>query len=196
VLQTINLRSHLDVLSERMWTLLPLQPDFCIQLQKIAKYRLSSNLFREAEISGPQRVEASIRNDKILWLDAKSLELTEEETHVLQKLEELRSELKSYFRIYLPETECHYAQYEKNHFYQKHVDITSHNNKRFFSFVIYLNDNWLETDGGELVAYKKDQVLFRVRPQMGQMILFRSELEHEVKITHRERLSLTGWFRQ
>ena len=62
--------------------------------------------------------------------------------------------------------------------------------------MLYLNEDWKESDGGHLIGYDQDKVIFRVKPELGQMILFRSDLEHEVMPTQRGRFSLTGWFRK
>ena len=195
--ETTHLLPHLDELSEKMWTLISIDPEFCLQLRQSAKQRLEHQLFRQAELALNKKIISEIRNDQIFWLDEKTDSKTPAEEKILHNLQALQSELKTNLRVFLDSFECHYAFYDKGHFYKKHRDTTSHNNKRIFSFVIYLNPNWQPEDGGQLVGYQADgEVSFEIRPELGHLLLFRSDLEHEVKPTTRERLSLTGWFRQ
>ncbi len=61
--------------------------------------------------------------------------------------------------------------------------------------IIYLNENWQEKDGGELKIYQAntEQV---VLPTSGKTVFFKSnELAHEVLITHKKRMSITGWLK-
>jgi SM-20-related protein len=199
VLETTHLRKHLDELSEKMWTLIPFDQVQSSDLLKSAQRRLQNHQFRQAGLAAIQSVSDSslqIRNDEIFWLDSKSHDLSEVEKKTLIFLENLRQEIKNDLRVSLSEFECHFAFYDTGHFYQKHRDITSTNNKRVFSFVLYLNENWKDTDGGHLVGYDQENIIFRIKPELGQMILFRSDLEHEVMPTLRGRFSLTGWFRK
>lgn len=196
MLQTTHLRPHLDELSDQMWTTFFVDPIFSSRLQQKANLRLQMQLFRDAGLAASNQVQSQIRNDKIFWLDAKLPDLSEIESSALHSLDQLRQQIRTDLRVSLGEVECHYAFYEKGHFYKRHRDTTSQNNKRIFSFVLYLNDNWKEDDGGALMAYGNEKILFSIQPEIGKMILFRSELEHEVLITNRDRLSLTGWFRQ
>ena len=65
--------------------------------------------------------------------------------------------------------------------------------------VAYLNPDWSEEDGGELVLYpeKGEQGELRVTPAHGTFVLFLSEdFEHEVLPARRDRLSIAGWFRR
>ncbi|MBC7419622.1 MAG: 2OG-Fe(II) oxygenase [Bdellovibrio sp.] len=196
MLQTINLESHLDEISIQGWSVLPVPLKLAEQLAKLATERFKQNIFKHAALTESISPIADIRNDKILWLDAKNFTLEQSEVLILNQLELLKTSLQNYFRIHLSELECHYAVYEPGHFYQRHVDATQANNKRIFSFVIYLNENWQAEDGGQLIAYDNEQVLFKILPSAGQMILFKSTLEHEVVTTAQTRLSLTGWFRK
>ncbi len=190
---------HLDDLSEKKWTLIPIDQQLCLALHKCAITRLQMHQFRQAGLAAVQNVnDASlkIRNDEIFWLDAKAHELSDIETQTLAFLDNLRLEIKENLRVSLTEFECHFAFYDKGHYYQKHRDTTSANNKRVFSFVLYLNENWQDSDGGQLIGYEQQEVLFQIKPAIGNLILFRSDLEHEVMSTFRGRFSLTGWFRK
>lgn len=194
--ETTHLRKHLDELSEKMWTLIPLDIQRCSTLLECAQHRLQNDQFRQAALASTQQVRPEIRNDKIFWLDAKAADLAPAEKEFLLFLDGLRLEIKNDLRVGLSEFECHFAFYDKGHFYQKHRDATSQNNRRVFSFVLYLNPEWTADDGGHLVGYSDQNILFQIKPELGRMILFRSDIEHEVQATLRGRLSLTGWFRK
>jgi SM-20-related protein len=92
----------------------------------------------------------------------------------------------------LKDFECHFAIYPENTFYKKHIDRFQQNAHRVLSFVLYLNENWQKGDGGELGIYP-DKEEHIVEPVAGRLILFRSEILHEVLLSHKERISLTGW---
>ncbi|MNP51674.1 hypothetical protein D3C76_1460150 [compost metagenome] len=65
------------------------------------------------------------------------------------------------------------------------------------SAVVYLNEGWLPTYGGQLRMYLEDDHVYDVEPVGGCLVVFLSgEVPHEVLPATRERLSLTGWFRR
>ena len=65
------------------------------------------------------------------------------------------------------------------------------------SAVLYLNEDWLPEDGGQLRMFLADDVEHDVQPVAGCLAIFLSgEVPHEVLPARRERLSLTGWFRR
>jgi SM-20-related protein len=191
-----NLDKYFNDLEQQNWTLIPIDIQHAQKLLNSAKTKLYSKRSRSAGITGSSEPVSALRNDRIFWLESNSTQNDETETKTLQQLAELTESLRQYFRASLSEVECHYSVYETGHFYQKHRDITAENNRRFFSFVLYLNKDWNKSDAGELVAYQNSSVLFKVSPQLGSMILFRSDLEHEVLPTNRSRYALTGWIRK
>lgn len=195
-MQTINLDLHLAELSNQGWTVLPFERTLAQKLAKLAIEHRQNKSFKRASLSESSSPILEIRNDEILWLEAKSFNLEESEVALLSGLECLKLALKEYFRIHLSEIECHYAIYDAGHFYHRHSDATQVNNRRIFSFVIYLNENWSKEDAGQLIGYGEEEIIFELKPELGQMILFRSDIEHEVKMTKRPRMSVTGWFRK
>ena len=59
--------------------------------------------------------------------------------------------------------------------------------------MIYLNEEWAEGDGGELVIYKNSGEM-KIQPLASRCVLFKSDqIEHEVLFTNKPRYSLTGW---
>jgi SM-20-related protein len=91
--------------------------------------------------------------------------------------------------------EFHYALYETGSFYKRHLDQFRSNKSRAFSMIMYLNADWETKDGGELCVYHADRIQ-TIAPENGKCVFFRSnELEHEVLVTHKPRLSITGWLK-
>jgi SM-20-related protein len=62
------------------------------------------------------------------------------------------------------------------------------------SAVLYLNTTWETTDGGELVLDLENGTSEKIIPEAGKMVIFLSHLMHEVQVTQRDRMSITGWF--
>ena len=51
-------------------------------------------------------------------------------------------------------------------------------NARKLSCILYLNTDWGEDDGGELVIYnQQDQTLAIVKPEVGTFVIFVSEVK-------------------
>lgn len=134
-----------------------------------------------------------IRNDKIYWLDRQHDNAAEQ----------LFFELMDTFVSYLNRTcytgitgyEFHYALYEKGSFYKRHLDQFKNDSRRAYSIIMYLNADWEEKDGGELVLYHANHIQ-TIAPVNGKCVFFKSsELEHEVLITHQPRMSITGWLK-
>ena len=134
-----------------------------------------------------------IRSDKIYWLDR-----AHNDVH-----ENMFFDLMDSFIVFL-NRECytgimgyefHYALYEKDSFYKKHLDQFQSNKSRAFTMIMYLNVDWHENDGGELCIYHDDMVQ-TISPVNGKCVFFKSsELVHEVLLTHKPRLSITGWLK-
>jgi len=94
--------------------------------------------------------------------------------------------------------ESHFACYDVGAYYKRHVDAFIGQSNRALSLVAYLNEQWQESDGGELVLYtsEDDATGFTVRPEKGTFVIFLSEqFPHEVKTSNRQRHSVAGWFR-
>lgn len=190
---TINLEIYFSKIAELGWAVVPLDLSFAEQLKNELENKKKLNLFKPASLAGAM-TEKTIRNDLTCWIDEN--QSSEVESKLLQNLKRLQEQLKNYFRIALTHFEVHYALFPEGHFYHKHTDQKANNNHRFFSFVIYLNKNWNPDQKGRLLVYdKNDTVQFQMTPEFGQMILFRSDLLHEVEISRAERQSITGWIR-
>ena len=144
---------------------------------------------------GQHRQAVDYRGDSIHWLDG----ATAAQQTYLAQMETLRCELNRQLFLGLFELECHFAFYPPGAFYKKHRDSFVGAANRIVSVVSYLNPGWQKADGGELVMYDPvddDIVMTRVLPTAGTTVVFLSEqMPHEVRITHRSRYSIAGWFR-
>ena len=139
------------------------------------------------------QINKFVRTDEIHWLNG---------THPVTSawfewIEHLRQELNRQLFLGLFDYECHYAFYSKGAYYKRHYDSFLGNNTRVVSTILYLNPNWCQGDGGELILYdKENRVLESIEPYFGRMVFFLSEdFPHEVLPVEKPRYSLTGWFR-
>ena len=133
----------------------------------------------------------SVRSDMIYWLDRNHKNQYENEFFDL--IDNFVSYLNSTCYTGITGYEFHYALYEKGSFYKKHLDQFRNNNSRKYSMIMYLNENWQKADGGELCIYNTERRQ-NIAPENGKMVFFKSsELEHEVLLTNKARMSITGW---
>lgn len=152
-------------------------------------------------LQGSTAQNLEIRSDFTIWLsDAlKQSDLSDLEKSTIELLQRRLSAttetLKDFFRFPLNSYESHFAAYPVGHSYARHCDQTKTNNRRHFSFVIYLNSNWKSENGGQLVLYPENNEPIQILPKIEHMIFFKSDLEHEVQIGTRPRYSITGWIR-
>lgn len=134
-----------------------------------------------------------VRGDNIHWLDR-----AHNDVH-----ENCFFDLMDRFVKYLNETcytginsyEFHYTFYAPGTFYKKHMDRFQNNDSRKFSMIMYLNADWAPEDGGELCIHHESG-LQNISPLNGKVVFFKSnEMEHEVLLTHKDRMSITGWLK-
>lgn len=137
----------------------------------------------------------SIRGDKINWIDEPSINLFE--TAYLDKIWRFIAYLNKTCFTSIKSFESHYANYEKGSFYKRHIDQFKTEKGRQYSIVLYLNENWKETDGGLLSLYPKNQKQTNISPIGGRLVFFKSdEMEHEVHSSlTRNRTSIAGWLK-
>lgn len=134
-----------------------------------------------------------IRSDLIYWLDRKHNNVHENtffdfmDAFVKYLNETCYTRITSY--------EFHYALYDQGSFYKKHLDQFKSNNSRAYSMIMYLNENWQTGDGGELCVYPLGQAEM-ISPLNGKCVFFKSdEMEHEVLLNNKPRMSITGWLK-
>ena len=132
-----------------------------------------------------------VRRDRIHWLHESRPELAEWRRFT----DALRTQLNRQLFLGLFSFESHLARYSPGDFYKKHYDAFRGEANRVVSLVCYLNAGWAPADGGELRLYT-DAMTVTVPPEYRSLVLFLTEeMLHEVLPAHRERWSVTGWFR-
>lgn len=136
----------------------------------------------------------AVRSDVIYWLDKKNNNVYENEFFV--HIEAFIAYLNEQCYAGITGYEFHYSLYETGAFYQKHIDQFQDNASRQFSMISYLNANWQEKDGGELMVHQLNNNQ-KISPTQGKTVFFKSnELLHEVLITQQRRMSITGWLKR
>jgi SM-20-related protein len=159
-----------------------------LQLQKDEKMNASG--IGNEERNAPHQM----RTDKTYWMDKSHSNIFEQE--FLQLAEEFIAHLNRTCYTGINDYEFHYAVYEEGSFYKRHKDQFRNDNNRKYSLINYLNRDWLEEDGGQLLVYQ-NEVAQKIIPHAQTAVFFKSdEMEHEVTIAHRARMSITGWLKQ
>ena len=187
-----------DALAARGWALrqdfLPI--DAIEALVEEARQLWLAGRFTHAGVGhGSERqIRSDVRGDHILWLDES--ESTPAQAPYWSEIESLRAELNRELFLGLVSVEAHYAFYPPGAFYQKHVDRFSDSDERAISCSLYLNSDWKEEDGGQLLLYAGDHRI-EIFPRAGAFVIFRSDnVPHEVAPAERDRFSLTSWLRR
>jgi SM-20-related protein len=135
-----------------------------------------------------------VRSDVIYWLDKKHN--NEHENAFFVQIEAFIEYLNTSCYAGITGYEFHYSLYEAGTFYSRHLDQFQDNSSRQFSMISYLNDNWQEQDGGELLIHQPNNNQ-KISPTQGKTVFFKSnELEHEVLVTQERRMSVTGWLKR
>jgi SM-20-related protein len=188
--------AQLDTLAEKNWLAVD---DFIsakqveLILEDIAFWQ-NEDAFKQAGVGklNTHQIDASYRKDKIKWIDPEKCRPATND--FVNAISELMHQLNRAYYISLKDFECHYALYEPGDFYKRHSDQFNQKAHRIISMVLYLNTGWKKGDGGELVIYNEHENI-TIEPLAGRLMLFKSETEHEVLPTIKERYSITGWLK-
>lgn len=141
-----------------------------------------------------QHKATKIRSDMIYWMDKSHENVFEQE--FLALMEDLILYLNKTCYAGINAYEFHYALYEKGAAYGRHKDRFRNDSDRQYSVVNYLNADWVEEDGGLLLLYK-DEGTQMVLPMAQTTVFFKcDEMEHEVTMSKRSRMSITGWLKR
>lgn len=173
--------------------------DLAASLARDARDAYSAGRFHAAGVGGKtaHALRSDIRGDHILWLDTP---VSGAQRDYLARMEALRLAINERLYLGLFDFECHFARYPPGSFYQRHVDRFRDDFRRTVSAVLYLNEIWDPDWGGSLRIYESEAAqasFLDIAPLGGTLVCFRSDsISHEVLMTSRERLSLTGWFRR
>lgn len=155
----------------------------------------TKSLLVDAGIGNAEKVsyDGAIRSDSIYWLDKKHNNAFENE--FFAQIEEFILYLNRSCFAGITSYEFHYSLYESGDFYLKHLDQFKNNPSRKYSMISYLNADWQESDGGELLIHQQNNNQ-KIAPTQGKTVFFKSdELVHEVLVTHNTRMSITGWLK-
>lgn len=131
---------------------------------------------------------AGVRDDRIAWL---------EDVPAFAELDAwLRSGasvLSEALRMRLDRIETQIALYEAGG-YAPHRDTFADDPRRRITAILYLNQGWEPSWGGELRAYEPTGVR-DIAPNAGTFVLFSSpHLRHEVLPVRHERWAATAWY--
>jgi SM-20-related protein len=144
-------------------------------------------------------IKPEIRNDRVRWL-APVAEASAAQQDYLRRLEQLRLALNRNLQLGLFNFEGHMAVYPPGSFYTKHLDQFRGIGLRTVTAILYLNEAWQPSDGGQLRIYTDAEdggVCQDILPLGGQLVVFLSaEFMHEVLPATRDRMSITGWFKR
>lgn len=151
-------------------------------------------------------INKQLRGDSIYWLNEANSSIAQK--IYLDQMELLRLALNQHLYLGLFALESHMALYQIGTGYGKHLDRfqqtnikSSNQGVRQISCILYLNQDWLEIDGGHLRLYLNtsstttDAPYIDIAPLGGRLVLFLSDtFYHEVLLSNKVRMSLTGWF--
>lgn len=184
------------------WCIFPdfLDAKIVTQMRMQALHDWQAGQFHHAGIGRGEsfEIQPQVRNDHVQWLSPD--EVPPVFRIYFSALEELRLLINRQLYLGLFDFEAHLSLYPPGSFYKKHLDQFRGVGLRTLTTTFYLNNNWLPEHGGQLRLYHnaQDPTQFSdILPQAGTLVTFLSaEYFHEVLPAIRERLSITGWFRQ
>lgn len=147
--------------------------------------------YKKANLTGGEQL-ANIRGDNIRWID----ESCEIGFLYLKSIDELGQFFNQTYYFGIKRSEAHYANYPAGFGYKWHIDNPKGRDDRVISAVFYLNDEWHDNDGGQITVIDKQENTVQLLPSANRLIIFDSNLLHQVEITHRTRYSIATWLRR
>lgn len=191
----------LDV-AARDWGLAPdfLDAATLAGLREDAMARRDTGRFRAAGVGRASGVaiRPELRSDQLSWIEPG--EPAAAVNAYLLAMEGLRRAMNRHLYLGLMTLESQFSVYPPGAFYRRHLDRHRDSDERILSCVLYLNEDWRPSDGGQLRLYpapeSTDGETVDVLPEAGLLVTFLSDrVPHEVLPTKRERLSIASWFR-
>lgn len=181
--------SQLDQLVDDGWTII----DEVFESKALLALQAESGFikYRDAQLTAGMRV-SDIRGDKIRWITQDFFA----GYYYLQSINQLASVLNRSLFAGIRHSEAHYACYPVSFGYQWHSDNPTGRDERIISAVFYLNDEWEVSDGGALEMIDNDGKHHKVMPVANRLVVFDSNLQHQVQIAHRQRYSIATWMRR
>jgi SM-20-related protein len=196
-----RLEPILGALIECGWCVAPgFLPDPVVaDLRTICLARHEIGGFHRAGVgSGAARLVSELRGDSILWIE-------EDDPNpavrgYLDTVESLRQAVNRTLYLGLQQLEAHFAVYPEGAFYKRHLDRFRDDDRRALTAILYLNQDWRESDGGLLRFWPDpsgEGKRLDIVPSGGTLVTFLSDrFWHEVLPARRQRLALTGWFKR
>ena len=181
--------SQLDKLVEDGWLII----DDVFEKKALLALQAESGFidYREAQLTAGIRV-SDIRGDKIRWITKDFFA----GFYYLHSINALANLFNQSLFAGIRHSEAHYACYPVGFGYQWHSDNPARRNERVISAVFYLNDDWSESDGGALEIVDKHGIHHSVMPVANRLVIFDSDLQHQVQIANRQRYSIATWMRR
>ena len=136
-------------------------------------------------------IVSHIRSDHILWIGEQQ-PIAQQHIHTLEQLSQI---LNQAFYLGIKQVEAHFACYNTGEFYALHRDNPQQKNDRMISTVFYLHQHWQADWGGQLRLQDKQGQWHIIEPTPNRLVIFQSDLLHEVLLSKQQRLSITAWLR-
>lgn len=195
-----NYDTIISALNRQGWSVsdATVAPAWCGELRAYAQELWAANCFEPGEfgLDPAGGKEPEVRGDAICWVPPGS---RLERHPFFGWMAGLRAVLNERFAMGLRSQEFHFARYPEGRGYRKHLDQHRGTNVRKISIVLYLNDGWNESEGGELCFYQPanpDIELARFAPLNARLAVFVSGLmPHAVLPCRSTRWSVAGWLR-
>jgi SM-20-related protein len=161
--------------------------------------------FKAAKIIAGGRLD-TIRSDSTRWID----DHDSAGIQYLSVLKGLGQVLNQSLFLGVRSVEAHYAEYQIGQFYAEHRDNAKGSNIRAISTVLYLNgdlnttqsdtlktqETWQTEWGGELRLSDSQNIAHHILPTANRLVVFQSDLPHEVLPANKIRRSIAGWLRR
>ncbi|WP_323018336.1 2OG-Fe(II) oxygenase [Castellaniella sp.] len=188
------------LLNQQGWAITDEAIPVAWQAALLAQARLlwESGQFSGGEIgrSAHDTRQPSVRGDAICWVPPGS-DLADHPFFAW--MAQFRQVLNERYDMGLRSQEFHFARYDSGAGYKKHIDQHRGSDHRKVSIVLYLNESWDASNGGELCLYDPYQPeveIQRFAPLGARLAVFVSGvMPHEVLPARATRWSLTGWLR-
>lgn len=164
-------------------------PEPLLQALRLASREMHG--YRAAQLIS-DGVQQQIRSDATRWLQADDPVAAA----YLRVLQDLGAALNQQLFLGIRWAEAHFACYQAGQFYAQHRDNPKSSNVRAISTVLYLNTAWPAAAGGQLRVIDRQGAAHEILPQDNQLVLFDSDLLHEVCPATQVRYSIAGWLRR
>jgi SM-20-related protein len=159
--------------------------------------------YQVAKITAGGRLE-TVRSDSTCWIEPDVTEGRRAGAEYLEALEGLGVALNRALYLGIRSVEAHYARYQIGQFYAQHRDNPSGSDVRAISTVLYLNEGadpidsslWRSEWGGALRLIDARGTAEDILPTGNRLVVFQSDLPHEVLPATMTRRSIAGWLRR